>query len=121
MASIVVIDRDRDLLTTLCDVLEYDGHDVVGFASASEALGHLRTSGSPSLILLNIETPVVCGTRFRNEQLRDPKLAAIPVVAMTNGSDFDIGPLAVTEVLAKPIQLLDLLMAVARLSDSDVL
>jgi len=70
----------------LAAVLETEGYDVAKASDGQEALGQLRTSATPSLILLDLYMPVMNGWAFRAEQLRDPKLASIPVVVVSADS-----------------------------------
>ena len=48
-----------------------------------QALERLREAEPCCCILLDIMMPVMNGFEFREEQLRDPKLAAIPVIVVT--------------------------------------
>jgi len=48
-----------------------------------EALERLREAESYCVILLDIMMPVMNGYEFREEQLKDPKLASIPVIVVT--------------------------------------
>ena len=57
--------------------------------------------------------PVMNGWQFRSEQLRDPALAAIPVLVM---SASDLAGVSADAHLEKPFQIGALLEAVARLT-----
>ena len=48
-----------------------------------QALERLREAEPCCCILLDIMMPVMNGFEFREEQLKDPKLAAIPVIVVT--------------------------------------
>jgi CheY-like chemotaxis protein len=54
------------------------------------------------------------GWQFRREQLRDDRLARIPVVVMTATRALESSPIDASEVLYKPIGIDDLLEAVER-------
>ena len=84
--SILVVEDDPDIRDALAAVLETEGYDVAKASDGQEALGQLRTSATPSLILLDLYMPVMNGWAFRAEQLRDPKLASIPVVVVSADS-----------------------------------
>ena len=84
--SILVVEDDPDTRDALAAVLETEGYDVAKASDGQEALGQLRTSATPSLILLDLYMPVMNGWAFRAEQLRDPKLASIPVVVLSADS-----------------------------------
>ena len=81
--SILVVEDDPDIRDALATVLESEGYDVMQASHGQEALGQLRASSSASLILLDLHMPVMNGWAFRTEQLRDPRLAAIPVVVVS--------------------------------------
>src|SRR5580765_7790969 len=81
--SILLVEDDFDMRDALIPILEYAGHHVVGAANGREALEQLRAGPKPSLILLDLMMPVMNGTEFRAEQLRDPALASIPVVVVS--------------------------------------
>ena len=81
--TVLIVEDDFDLRDALVPVLEYDGHKVVSAANGQEALERLRSMPPPSLILLDLMMPVMNGEQFRAEQLRDPRLASIPVVVVS--------------------------------------
>jgi CheY-like chemotaxis protein len=82
-SNILLVEDDFDVRDALIPILEYEGHRVVGATNGREALERLRTGPKPSLILLDLMMPVMNGTEFRQEQLRDPALASIPVVVVS--------------------------------------
>jgi CheY-like chemotaxis protein len=88
-------------------VLEAEGYPVVAAANGAEALRLLQTEGlRPSLILLDLMMPVMDGWAFRAAQLRDRKLAEIPVVVTSAHAEVgrmadDLGAAA----LPKPIDI----------------
>ena len=57
-------------------------------ANGQEALDQLAER-RPSLILLDIEMPVMNGYEFRAIQLRDRRLADIPVICLSGGERTD--------------------------------
>ena len=84
--SILVVEDDQDVRDALATVLETEGYTVVTAAHGEEALGRLRAASAPSVILLDLYMPVMNGWAFRAEQLRDPKLAEIPVIVVSADS-----------------------------------
>jgi two-component system chemotaxis response regulator CheY len=68
---------------TLADVLRDEGFDVVAVDSGGAALDELRSSSPPRLIVLDLMMPGMDGWDLRHEQMRDPKLAKIPVIAVS--------------------------------------
>jgi CheY-like chemotaxis protein len=104
--DILLVEDDDDIREVVADILEQNGYRVVPAGDGAEALQKLRAAPEvPRAIFLDLLMPVMDGATFRAEQLRDPKLAAIPVVVMSALAD---GPtraagLQPTEYLAKPI------------------
>ena len=80
---ILLVDDDRPSVEALRDLLELAGHRVVCAENGREALARLRGPGAFCLILLDVMMPVMNAYEFREEQLKDPKLASIPVIVLT--------------------------------------
>jgi CheY-like chemotaxis protein len=112
--AILVIDDDRDIRDTLQELLEDEGYCVATAENGAVALARLQHM-RPQLILLDLTMPVMDGIRFRERQMNDEALAAIPTIVMTARNDpgKDAGPLLVRACLSKPIDLDELLMLVA--------
>jgi CheY-like chemotaxis protein len=114
-ALVMVVEDDVDLREALCDLLEEAGHRTVRCAGGEAALLHLRTEPRPpDVILLDLMMPGMSGWEFREEQLRDPALAAVPVVVMTASRSLKDYPPSVEEILLKPLQIDRLMEIVAR-------
>jgi CheY-like chemotaxis protein len=64
-------------------VLMDDGYEVAHAANGREALELLHSQPEPSVILLDLMMPEMDGAQFREAQLRDPKLAQIPVIVLS--------------------------------------
>jgi CheY-like chemotaxis protein len=111
---VVVIDDDEDWRELVVQFLADEGYDAVGFSDAREALAALRgREAAPGVILLDLEMPGMTGWEFRREQLRDPRLARIPVVV---ASSADVTSIEVDEKLAKPYGPAELRRVLAGLS-----
>lgn len=83
-AHILVVEDDRDIRESVVEVLEEEGHVVTSAGDGREALELLqRASPAPDLILLDLMMPVMSGYQFREEQLKLPAFAAIPVLIVT--------------------------------------
>jgi two-component system chemotaxis response regulator CheY len=81
---ILVVDDDSEVRDILVELLEEHGYDPVGARDGREALDELRATRSrPCLILLDLMMPGMDGRAFREEQLRSPELAKIPVVVIS--------------------------------------
>lgn len=87
-APIFVVDDDDDARAAVVDLLRFEGYDVVEAQHGREALDMLSSGehGTPSLIVLDIEMPVMTGREFLAELLKDPSPSRIPVV-IVSGSE----------------------------------
>lgn len=113
---VLVVEDDGLIRESLLEVLADHGYQVTGAVNGREALSTLATPPRPDVILLDLMMPVMDGRSFRDEQLRDPSLAAIPVVVLSAASDVlrvaaDMG---VAGVLRKPVTLRALLAELRR-------
>lgn len=120
--AILIVDDDNDVRTALSELLEEEGFSVEGAPDGRTALARLRASTvHPAVILLDLMMPGMDGWDFRSEQLRDPKLAGVPVV-IVSASGFSpesihkqFGPAAYVE---KPIERTQLLGVLRELVSS---
>lgn len=118
--SVLVVDDNVDLQDAIGDVLADAGYRPVFAKDGQNALDYLRANAPPDLILLDLMMPVMDGVQFREEQLRDPALARIPVVILSADGKLQqrVKELAPAGALAKPVQIEDLLDTVARICGS---
>jgi CheY-like chemotaxis protein len=85
--TILIVDDDADVRGALAAILEIQGYDVVVAENGREALDVLRVADAGvCLILLDLFMPEMDGWAFRSEQLKDPRLADIPVIVMSADS-----------------------------------
>ena len=80
--SILLIDDDRNLLTTLSDFLRYEGYDVTTAERAEEGL-ELLAGMKPDLIILDMSMPGMGGIGFLKALSSRPDIAGIPVYVFT--------------------------------------
>ena len=111
--SVLVIDDDADSRDAIQMLLEEEGYSVATAADGTAALEKLATL-SPRLILLDLCMPVMDGAAFRERQMKDDSLAAIPTVVMTARAapGRAAAPLLARACLAKPIDFDELLTIV---------
>lgn len=81
--QILLVDDDTSSVEALRELLEFSGHRVVCAGNGLEALEKLRESDDYCVILLDLMMPVMNGYEFRERQLKDPRLASIPVIVLT--------------------------------------
>lgn len=115
-APVLVVDDDQDVRETIIDVLAHAGYEALGAGNGRAALDLLRAGMRPALVLLDLMMPVMTGAEFRDEQLADPTLAAIPVVVFSADARVEekSANLSPNAILTKPIQLRALLEVVQR-------
>jgi CheY-like chemotaxis protein len=109
---ILIIEDSHDILDLLRQLFEYENYNVKCASNGLEALQILRTSSHlPFLIFLDLMMPVMDGYQFRAEQLADARLATIPVVLMTAGSNAQAKSISmgVQGFLQKPVHITALL------------
>jgi CheY-like chemotaxis protein len=114
---ILLVEDSRDEREALRLTLEMERYTVIAVADGQEALTHMRlTKRLPSMILLDLMMRGTNGWEFRAEQLRDPRLAEIPVVVCSGDGRLTEKALAlgIAEYLEKPIDYGALLASVAR-------
>lgn len=80
----LVVDDDVDFRDSMIEILAAFGLRAVGVADGAEALAHLaQAAPAPALVLLDLMMPRMDGFQFREEQLKVPAWAEIPVVVLT--------------------------------------
>jgi CheY-like chemotaxis protein len=115
--TVMIVDDDHDIRSILAEVLEDEGYRVAAAANGVEALGQLRSGDPlPGVILLDLMMPFMDGWAFRAVQRDDPSLARIPVLVLTAnaGAESQFEPLHAAGFVRKPVDLDELLAAVAR-------
>ncbi|HEX9988196.1 MAG TPA: response regulator [Chloroflexia bacterium] len=110
--TILVVDDDPSILSTVADILEFEGYNVEVAANGAEGLRVLERV-HPKLVLLDMRMPVLDGWDFARA-LRERGII-LPILVMTAAQDArrwaqEIGAAG---YVSKPFELLDLLTAVA--------
>jgi len=81
---VMIVDDDDDIRESLIGCLESEGYLPISASDGKQALKLLASLDSPPcLIVLDLMMPVMDGRGFREEQLRHPALARIPVVLIS--------------------------------------
>jgi CheY-like chemotaxis protein len=109
--SVLVVDDDEALREAVAEALADEGFTVSCCAHGQDALTVLRSGLRPDVILLDLMMPVMDGWAFREEQSRDPALAAIPVVVVTAAHPLP-KPIDARAIVSKPFKVEELLRAV---------
>lgn len=114
--AVLIVDDDYGIREVMSEILEDAGYEVATAADGDEALRYLQAASSlPCLILLDLMMPVMTGWEFRLAQQQDPRLAAIPVVALSarRSVTHETYTITVDAFLHKPVDLDHLLEVVA--------
>jgi len=83
---VLVVDDDPDSRTLMAHLLSSEGYQVTTASNGHDALNQL-SAVTPSVILLDLEMPVMDGRGFRQHQLRmRGPLRSVPVI-VCSGSD----------------------------------
>lgn len=119
MARVLVIEDDADIRGMIAEALSLEGYVVAEAGDGVEGLERARER-RPDVILLDLMMPRMDGHGFREQQVRDPALATVPVVIVSACPDDRMhGPPAAGH-LRKPFDLEDLLAMVGRISVASV-
>ena len=108
--AILVVEDDEDAREAMVALLKMKGYHAVPASNGREALDYLDQAPAPDLIILDLWMPVMDGWQFRSEQIRNPRLAHIPVIVVTALSDR--ADVDANEVIIKPVDVDRLLTSV---------
>jgi CheY-like chemotaxis protein len=109
-----IVEDDEAIREDVADLLRGEGYDVRTAADGLEALTGLKSSPKPCLILLDLMMPRMDGWCLRAELLKQPALAAVPVVLLTGAADAcgEAATLGAAGYLTKPFTFTSLLRQV---------
>jgi DNA-binding response OmpR family regulator len=115
MASILVVEDEKDIQRTLRQILEGDGHAVRVAGSAEDAEAELRRA-APELLLLDVRLPGKDGFAFCRGLKASSQWRSIPVIFLTSKLQeahkvlgFELGA---DDYITKPFSTLELLARV---------
>jgi CheY-like chemotaxis protein len=113
---VLVAEDDRALLELLTEYLELQGLEVTAVASGDAALRELLEGPVPDLVLLDIRMPGIPGDEVLRRMRADPRLAQIPVAAITGLQPGEVELLAnPDEFVSKPFDIESLAAAIQRM------
>jgi CheY-like chemotaxis protein len=115
--TILIVDDDAGIRQLLLLFLEHKGYSAKSVSNGLEALNQLQHDQPlPRLILLDLMMPVMDGATFRQAQLADSRIAAIPVVVLSAAENIEAQtPLLTADAyVPKPIEFDSLLQIVER-------
>ena len=83
MKKILLIEDEKILLEMYKDKFEQEGFEMILSIDAEKGF-ELAKKEKPDLIILDILLPEKNGIFFLKQQMEDPEIASIPVVALSN-------------------------------------
>jgi CheY-like chemotaxis protein len=113
--QILIVEDDAVIRDALKDILEDEGFEVVLASNGKVALDLLQAASQlPNVILLDIMMPIMDGFQFRELQLANDRLAAIPTIPLSADGNIveKSKKLKAALFLRKPVELEALLNAV---------
>lgn len=84
--TIMIIEDESDIRSSLKEILELVGYDVLTAENGLDALNVLKESVKPNLILLDMKMPVMNGWDFA-EQFHKTYNNSSPIVVVTAAAD----------------------------------
>jgi len=119
--TILLIDDDQDIRALMSAFLRHLGFDLIEVENGQLALDWLSKNEKPSLIILDLEMPVMDGREFRKKQLANKKFAKIPVILISSSVDVakNAKALQVDGYLSKTFDPVRLIKLIKTLSELD--
>ena len=114
--TILLIEDDADIRDALQGALRVEGYTVLTFEHGQAAWDYLEKASPPSLIFLDLMTPVLTGWQFLERARHEkPTWVHVPIVVFSAanlppGADFT----PAVEVLRKPVDLGELFSVVEK-------
>jgi CheY-like chemotaxis protein len=81
--TILVVEDEFDMASTLRAILEGEGYRVETCANGREAIERVE-AGRPDLVLMDVMMPVLSGFEVLQAMRKSPELDAVPVVLMSS-------------------------------------
>jgi CheY-like chemotaxis protein len=118
---VLIVDDDEDIGETISLVLGTRGYKSSVARDGAEALQLMHDEPLPQVVLLDMMMPGMNGEDFRAAQLKDPRIADVPVVIMTGDgrAEEKAARLGVSRFLRKPIAINDLIDVIAAVRKPD--
>lgn len=112
---ILVIEDDARVRASLAKALGDAGLGVDHAPDGRSGLAALKNGARPSVIVLDLRLPRLCGVEFLHEMRADPRFEHIPVITMSTGDASDPDTHA---HIHRPFDLDDLLDIVLSLTEA---
>src|SRR4051794_4685989 len=114
--KILVIDDEKDIVESLREILEEQGHAVAVAGNGAEGLKHIdQASEGFRLVIVDLTMPVMDGERFLEAFSDRPEAATPSVIVMTATPRIPTSVLQL-QILRKPVELEHLLKMVREIT-----
>jgi two-component system, cell cycle response regulator DivK len=113
---VLLVEDNEKSLKLFRDVLQATGYVTLEASTGEEAV-ELAVSGSPALVLMDVQLPGINGVEALGRLRSDPRTASIPVLALTAQAMYEDRERFLAAgfdgYLSKPVDVIDLLRTVA--------
>ncbi|MCA9651978.1 MAG: response regulator transcription factor [Myxococcales bacterium] len=113
---ILIVDDEKDLVTTVAYALEQEGWDTLSAYNGRAALEQANRTPPPDLVLLDLQLPDISGTEVCRELRARSHTQGIPIIMLTARNDeidrvvgFEVGA---DDYVGKPFSLRELVLRV---------
>src|SRR5262249_26143125 len=113
---VLVIDDDESLRQELAGLLSETGYEVEEASNGLGALRMLKDGPPPDVIVCDLNIPLLNGWELRTHLRKDPRLASIPLLAISADRSPKASCADADAFLLKPLSCAVLLQVVARLA-----
>ena len=117
--KIMVVDDEPDILSTVGQMLELNGYEVIKASDGKDCLDKLyKLSINPDLIVLDIMMPDVSGWDLAAKLKENTKWKDIPIVFLTAKGDpmsVGMGTLTAMDYVVKPFDVNDLIVRIKKI------
>jgi signal transduction histidine kinase len=108
---VLIVEDDRELRAVIAEELTDHGCHVICAEDGAHGLAIMHDD-PPDLVLCDLFMPVMDGWRFRVEQRRDPRIARIPIIAMSASGTSAAMAIDADLFIAKPFEIRALVDAI---------
>ncbi len=116
-APILVVDDDESIRTTVSDVLDLEGYQVITASNGAEALWQVEQT-APAVVLLDMRMPVMDGWAFAQEIAARGMTVRILVMTAADNARAWAEEIGADGYVAKPFDLNELIAAVERVAEA---
>jgi len=110
---VLIVESDPRIREALAECVRSMGLVVDTAEDGIEAVAQLREGRPPAVVLLDMQLPMLNGNGVLHVMRGDPRMAAVPVIALTQSDESPLLP--VSDQLKKPFDLDEIAKRLTRL------